>query len=580
MMQERGLDSDSRHIYQRTDVSGERNSIQVICDKVQPECLVLDLGSGSGLLGQYLHTQKHCIVDGIDQYPEQAGDSAHYRNLLRADLETVELATLVSDEYDVIVCADLIEHLKQPEKLLGQLNELLKPDGRLVLSIPNVAHIALVSDLIEGIFEYRQEGLLDATHLRFYTRASLSRMLSTCGIAINDIDTIELDPRETEFEYCPDSFSPGLYDLLASRADSLTYQFIVDAEFDQNRAEQYQETKPSAGESPVHLSFLTQLYWRSGTDDYSDARSESAIGKIGEEKQHIVFSLPKMPNGCAALRLDITDRPGYVRIESIRLLSPIDTLLWQWEGDAQSLFAFGHRQGVGVADNTSAEHGVVVLANSAEGFFELPIPASVLNDFTDGGTLEVVQSFPMSADYMALSPRLTEIYDRQTQQIDHLTKRIETLNSQLALSDAKRKSQDSNPGQREELIINQQHEIEELKHLTELQIQQILEREQLIEERDHWLLEKQDRAERQYQKMQHMEDLMKKHHIDITQRTSQVESREQTIGQELQTRDDSITDLHREIESLQERLQYQMSMTFWLSRPLIFVRDRFFNKIP
>ncbi len=568
-----------QHAYYRTFDAKSKNSITAISQKIQPASLVLDLGAGSGLLGEYLSTEKNCIVDGIDLNLQQTKSSKYYRNLHSANLTTQPLATLLSDQYDVIVCADLLEHLTAPQQLLLQLKDFLKTDGRLLLSVPNVAHIGLVSDLIEGAFEYRSEGLLDSTHLRFFTRYSLKKLLQDCGLVIGSIESIELDPRETEFVSSTNAFAPKLLDLLVSRADALTYQFIVEAQFDDQPTVNQTDEDQSDNLTSVSLSYVTQLFWRSEKQDFTQSRSVSAIGRIGEEKQTLTLQIPVLEQTCIALRVELADRPGYVRIDTIKLYDDTGHLVWGWDGNTEKLLSLGVHDNVEIANLPQDLSAAVVLIGAIDGYFELPIPAYLLEDISNGASLELTQSFPMSADYLALSPRLTEISQSQRQQINELKHLVSVRDSELAVRDVTIQAHTGTPAECEKLIVDQQHQIEELKHLTELQTQQISQREQWIDERDQWLLEKQDKAEEQYQKILEMEALMKEHNIDITRRTSSVEFREQAIGQQIQIRDDSIGTLASQIEELHEQLDYHLSMRFWLKRPIIYLRDSFFNKL-
>ena len=570
---------DKTHNYYRTFDAKDRNSMTAICQRVNTSSLVLDLGAGCGAIGEYLATEKNCTVDGIDLHLEQTQQTNHYRTIHSANLETEPLSKRLSDQYDTIICADLIEHLRNPQQLLVQLKDYLKPDGRLLLSVPNVAHIALICDLIEGAFEYRSEGLLDNTHVRFFTRHSLVNLLHNSGLGIVSIDQIELDPRHTEFDFHPDSFPPKLFNLLASRADALTYQFIIEASFDTSIEDSQFADEQQHTQLPVSLCYATQLYWRKEHQDYANSRSVTTIGHIGEESQQLSLEIPVLDYACNALRLDIADRPGYVNIEDIKLCNTSGAVVWQWDGQANTLLSLGNRQNVEIANLSEDASRVVVLTSGEDSYFELPIPVHLLEELTNGGSLELTQSFPMSTDYMALAPRLLDISNRQTEEIDQMKQLIELRDSELAVRDATITAHQSSPTEREQLIIKQQHQIEEFKHLTELQAHQIQEREQLIHERDKWLAEKQDRAEKQYEKMQELEALMKKHNIDITRKTSNVEFREQSVDQQLQIRDDSIDKLGREIDDLQHQLEYHLSINFWLQRPLIYIRDRFFNKV-
>ena len=570
-------DTDQPHVYHRSFQANERNSITVICAKVQANSLVLDLGAGSGVIGQYLST-KNCIVDGIDLNLKQTDHAAHYRSLQSADLETQALSELITEQYDVIICADILEHLRNPRQLLDQLNRFLKSDGRVILSVPNVAHISLVSDLVEGAFEYRSEGLLDNTHVRFFTRRSLKNLLHQSGLGIIAIEQIELDPRETEFEQYPDRFPPKLFNLLVSRADALTYQFIVEATWNDIVKETLDETAQPSTDPQVTLSYAVQLFWRAQHQDYDYQRSVTAIGRIGEEQQQLLLEIPAMTQTCGALRLDVADRCGYVRIDDIKLCNPAGIVIWEWSGDADELFSLGHRQDIEIAKLDQGQSGAVILAGSDESFFELPIHGHLLKEITNGGSLQLTQSFPMSADYLVLAPRLSALAQRQVEQIDELKQMIASRDCELAIHDATIQSHQASPEQREQIITAKQRQIEELKHLCELQSRQIEEREQLIDERDRWLTEKQDRAERQYNKVAELETLMKQHHLEITQKTNEFESREQSIQQQLQTRDESIQTLTTELETLQQQIEEYKSIQFWLQRPFKFLRNRMLDK--
>lgn len=117
------------------------------------------------------------VVDGVSLNPREVEiASGWYRHVLLADLDSVVLSDLFRGQrYDVIVCADVLEHLKDPQRLLSQCENLLEFNGQLITSVPNVGYCGLVADLIEGDFRYRSEGLLDSSHLRFlYPQFALS----------------------------------------------------------------------------------------------------------------------------------------------------------------------------------------------------------------------------------------------------------------------------------------------------------------------------------------------------------------------------------------------------------------------
>src|SRR5262245_21140901 len=127
---------------------------------------VLELGCGSGHMTQALREQD-CTVIGIEIHPEAAERAAaNCERVIVGDLDYLDFQReLGTDRFDVIVAADVLEHLKDPLSILRSVKQFLLPRGRLVISVPNVAHISIRLALLAGKFPYSETGLLDQTHL-------------------------------------------------------------------------------------------------------------------------------------------------------------------------------------------------------------------------------------------------------------------------------------------------------------------------------------------------------------------------------------------------------------------------------
>lgn len=151
---------------------------------------VLDLGCGSGETSGFLKEKgRFAWVCGVEGSPEAAA-LAHKRidQVLEGDIEKIDFP-FPAESFDVILTLDILEHLVDPWAIIKKLHSLLKPGGRLIVSIPNVRHYSVVLPLLFlGDWRYTQEGLLDSTHIRFFTSRTAKRIFLAQGFSIEHID--------------------------------------------------------------------------------------------------------------------------------------------------------------------------------------------------------------------------------------------------------------------------------------------------------------------------------------------------------------------------------------------------------
>lgn len=197
---------------------------------------VLELGCASGVQSRVLHERQGCTVTGIELDPVAAAEARWYcERVIVADLETLDLAAEFAEgKFDVVVIADVLEHLKQPERVLKQLRALVDSGGYIVASIPNVVYAGLVPEVACGKFDYRPYGLLDDTHLRFFTLKSIARLFEQCGLVIRRVDRVQRSIATSEFGSRPltGQLAKMLELIEASNEEWQTYQFIVEAVVD------------------------------------------------------------------------------------------------------------------------------------------------------------------------------------------------------------------------------------------------------------------------------------------------------------------------------------------------------------
>jgi 2-polyprenyl-3-methyl-5-hydroxy-6-metoxy-1,4-benzoquinol methylase len=149
----------------------------------QPPSRILDLGCSGGLLSERMRALGHHLTSvDVVELPEVHGRVDRF---IRADLdqglpsEVRELAP-----FDIAVCADVLEHVREPEQLLKQIREVLTPRGTLIASVPNFGHWYSRTRTALGLFDYDQRGILDQGHVRFFTRRSFLRRLDDAGFEV------------------------------------------------------------------------------------------------------------------------------------------------------------------------------------------------------------------------------------------------------------------------------------------------------------------------------------------------------------------------------------------------------------
>jgi GT2 family glycosyltransferase/2-polyprenyl-3-methyl-5-hydroxy-6-metoxy-1,4-benzoquinol methylase len=221
---------------------------------------VLDVGCSFGGFSSALRRLRKCYVVGIEIDPAAARVAReNCDELFEGDL--IEIHAQLPGNFDVVVAADVLEHLVEPGAALGVLRSQLKPSGLLLASIPNVTHLSVVLALAEGRFPRSREGLLDQTHLRFFGEADVLDLFHEADYAARIADSVRIDPRLTEFHTDLLSLPPPVLDYLGRNPGSDAYQFIVRAvprEWAVDADDQSVAAERTAGEGPA-ASLRAQL---------------------------------------------------------------------------------------------------------------------------------------------------------------------------------------------------------------------------------------------------------------------------------------------------------------------------------
>lgn len=175
-----------QYIYKKEDPYSSHSQILAWVEKERPQ-RVLEIGTATGYLTAEM-VKLGCTVTGVEQDAEMAGIATEYCDqMLVENIETLDFEKL--SQYDAIVLGDVLEHLRNPRDVLQKLAKRLKPGGKVLMSLPNVANIWVRLNLLLGRFNYTRVGILDESHLRFFTLQTSKKLASDSGLDVVGINT-------------------------------------------------------------------------------------------------------------------------------------------------------------------------------------------------------------------------------------------------------------------------------------------------------------------------------------------------------------------------------------------------------
>lgn len=155
---------------------------------------VLEIGCATGFMGEYFIKKKHCEVIGVEKGKEEAKIArTKLTQVVEGDIENIETIQKLEllGKFDVVFASALIEHLKDPWKAIKTWKRFLKRNGVLIITTSNIAHWSIRFHILRGRFDYEEYGILDNTHLRFFTVDTFKKLVVDSGYII---DHFSIDP--------------------------------------------------------------------------------------------------------------------------------------------------------------------------------------------------------------------------------------------------------------------------------------------------------------------------------------------------------------------------------------------------
>lgn len=316
-------------VYQRDFKPDNGDSLALVAKHIPENSRVLDIGCGAGDLGAYLRAEKNCYVVGIEYSEETLAVAADkLDHAIQLDLNQQMPHEVVTEQFDVIVMADILEHIYTPNQVLQSAEKCLADQGKCLISIPNSGYVGALLSLYDDEWQYREEGILDRTHIRFYTKKSVMSLLADSGFDGVICDRVIKDLTESEFTQRLDTQPDSVRDWLLAKPEGSAYQFIIEA----RPKAQHHSFAAETSAPTMSFQHIVKLYWQDEADLEFEANKcvieRGVMGEIGQ------LTFPIAANRLSKLRLDFADRRGVYRIESIRVLNHDDILFDSLNGQA------------------------------------------------------------------------------------------------------------------------------------------------------------------------------------------------------------------------------------------------------
>ncbi|MGG2198123.1 MULTISPECIES: class I SAM-dependent methyltransferase [Paenibacillus] len=290
------------------------NSLSLIARKIIPGSTILEFGPASGRLTKYLKEELRCEVYIVEIDQEAAEIASEYANdAVIGDIDDFEWVNRFKDlTFDFILFADVLEHLRYSEEVLSRSSQFLKETGSVLISVPNIAHNSVIIDLLNNKFEYKKIGLLDDTHIKFFTYDSLLALIDRSGLVPVHEQAIYKKVEETEFNNYYTHLPKKVQFYLKNRPFAEVYQFI----FELKQKGQLENESRKRDVKKQFNNYFAQLYTANGG---TFEETQSIILDIGSSTRTIEIDL-ECSKDVSGLRIDPINTNAVININSITLV--------------------------------------------------------------------------------------------------------------------------------------------------------------------------------------------------------------------------------------------------------------------
>lgn len=299
------------------------NSLSIIIKQLKKNSTILEFGPANGRLTRYMKEELNCQVYLVELDENAGREALNFGvDLVVGDIEVYEWKERYRDiKFDHIIFADVLEHLRDPLKVLRTAKEFLKEDGTILLSVPNLAHNSVLIDLMNNKFEYNSIGLLDDTHIHFFTKTSLDKMVEEAGLYTSKEMATYAKVGTTEIKNSIDDVNGIKPAYWNTRPYGQVYQFVYELAKSQTDIEKdIDEPKED---------YWFQIYY-DNEGKWDKKKSIKKTIDISKEEHYIEIDLPEKVNfvridplnkNCIIKILEVFGEKEEKRIDTVRKVS-------------------------------------------------------------------------------------------------------------------------------------------------------------------------------------------------------------------------------------------------------------------
>lgn len=385
---------------------------------VKKSSTVLELGASVGTLAKHLVQDKDCIVDIVEMDNDAGQKAQAFARIARIGADDGNLEKdnwykeFKNESYDYIIMLDVLEHINNPLVVLLHVKQLLKSDGIFLCSVPNIAHNSVLINLFNNKFRYTDVGLLDNTHIHFYTYESLQMLLQEAEFIPVQKEAIQIPVTMTEIPNSYEDVPPELEEAFRKRAGADIYQFLYTMK--KNTA----TSKEGEFEFANHSSTLYQLYF------YWNGTAENNFHYcVNPENIDITVSIPSDTN------------LKFVRIDPIEFPCIITRLEVTAETDDGTIFLpIASQNGFPLGNNSYAycQEKPMLIYNLTASIRKIHcnfkcsyIKANILKDLQELEQRTISESAAKENEIRALSDKVNKMLNKEKDQKDYITSQIQ-----------------------------------------------------------------------------------------------------------------------------------------------------------